>query len=135
MKKITELLKNYPIIFDLSHSIGAIILTLDLFKIINSFQASQFLDWNIYEQIAFRTIGAFVYGIFISLVWEGEIQEKRVEMKASKRDVINMILFATLTGFFLPYLNFSLLTLIIATALLICFVVVYLKVFFNNKKE
>jgi hypothetical protein len=135
MKKIAELIKRFPFILDVAHGLGVIIIALDIFAIINSFQASQFLDWNIYEQIAFRTIGGFLIGILVSFVWEGQIQEDKLKMKASKRDVYNMTTCATLTGLFLPYLNFSNWTLIISTFLLIVAIFVYLKVFFNSKKQ
>lgn len=135
MKKITNFIKRFPIILDIAHSLGAVILTLDICRFINSFEASTFLDWDVTEQIVFRTIGCFIYGLIISFLWEGKIQEDILKMKASKRDVINMTAFATLTGLFLPYLNVSLTTLVISTVMLIIAIVVYLKVFFNSKKQ
>jgi hypothetical protein len=135
MKKIALFLKRFPITFDIAHSLGAIILTLDVARIINSFEDSTFLDWNIVEQIVFRTIGAFIFGLIISFAWEGEIQEDILKMPASKRDVINMTAFATLTGLFLPYLDFSNTVLIISTISLAIAIFVYLKMYFNSKQK
>jgi hypothetical protein len=135
MKKIAELIKRFPLILDVAHSLGVIIIALDIFTIINSFEASQFLYWNIYEQIVFRTIGGFLIGIFVSLIWEGQIQEDKLKMEASKRDVYNMVGCATLAGLFLPYLNFSAWTLVIANCFLAIAIIVYLKIFFNSNKQ
>jgi hypothetical protein len=135
MKKLSNFIKRFPIILDAAHSLGAIILTLDMCMFINSFEASQFLDWNITEQIVFRTLGAFIFGLIVSYIWEAEIQGNRLGMPPSERDVINMTACATLTGAFLPYLNVGLITLIVASALLILTVIVYIKMYLNNKKQ
>jgi hypothetical protein len=133
MKKLANFIKRFPIALDIAHSLGAIILTLDICRFINSFEASQFLDWDIYEQIVFRTLGSFIFGLIISYLWEAEIQGNRLGMPSSLRDVVNMTLFATLTGAFLPYLNVSLTTLIIASVALIAAVIGYIKMVLNNK--
>lgn len=135
MKKLENFIKRFPIVLDIAHSLGVVILTLDMCMFINSFEASQFTDWNIYEQIAFRTIGSFIFGLIVSYIWEAEIQSNRLGMPPSERDVINMTVCATLTGLFLPYFNFSLWTLAISTAILFAVVIVYIKMYLNNKNK
>lgn len=135
MKKLANFIKRFPLALDIAHSLGVIILTLDMCMFINSFEASQFLDWDIVEQIVFRTLGAFVYGLIVSYIWEAEIQGNRLGMTPSERDVINMTVSATLAGAFLPYLNFGFWTLFIATALLGVAVIAYIKMVLNNKKQ
>ena len=135
MKKLSNFIKRFPIVLDIAHSLGAIILTLDMCMFINSFEASQFLDWNLVEQIVFRTLGSFVFGLIVSYIWEAEIQGNRLGMPPSERDVINMTVSATLAGAFLPYLNFGFWTLAISTAFLFVTVVVYIKMYLNNKNK
>lgn len=135
MKKLSNFIKRFPFVLDIAHSIGVIILTLDLFKFINHFKRSQFLDWVVAEQIIFRFFVSFIFGCVVSYIWEGEIQDKRLNMDPSKRDAINMIVSATLAGAFLPYLNFGFWTLFVATALLGVVVIAYIKMVLNNKKQ
>lgn len=133
MKNLTP--KQRELILVPAHIIITIIFVLDVFYFVNSFKQASFLTWDIYQQIVFRCVIGMFLGGGLAYLWEVQIQERFLDMPASRKDFITMIIAGGGAGALLPLLDFSLTTLTVGSALSLAAMVAYIVLFLKSKKQ
>lgn len=133
MKNLTPTQREFILVP--AHIIITIIFVLDMFCFINSFKDSEFLTWDMQQQIAFRCIIGLIAGAGLAYLWEVQIQEGILGMPSSRKDVITMIVAGGAAGALFPFINASLTTLIVGSVLSLVAMAVYIVLFLKLKNK